>query len=100
MVLKRFFQLSAKGLSGTISEVKNMISIENVSKSFVKGKNVVDGLNLEVHDGEIFGFLGPNGAGKTTTLRMINGILRPDCGKITIDGYDIEKDGLEAKRHL
>ena len=77
-----------------------MISIENVSKSFVKGKNVVDGLNLEVHDGEIFGFLGPNGAGKTTTLRMINGILRPDCGKITIDGYDIEKDGLEAKRHL
>ena len=100
MVLKRFFQLSVKGLSGTISEVKNMISIENVSKSFVKGKNVVDGLNLEVHDGEIFGFLGPNGAGKTTTLRMINGILRPDCGKITIDGYDIEKDGLEAKRHL
>ena len=41
-----------------------MISIENVSKSFTKGKNVVDDLNLEVHDGEIFGFLGPNGAGK------------------------------------
>ncbi len=77
-----------------------MISIENVSKSFTKGKNVVDDLNLEVHDGEIFGFLGPNGAGKTTTLRMINGILRPDSGRITIDGYDIEKEGMEAKRRL
>ena len=77
-----------------------MISIENVSKSFTKGKNVVDDLNLGVHDGEIFGFLGPNGAGKTTTLRMINGILRPDSGRITIDGYDIEKDAMEAKRRL
>ena len=77
-----------------------MISIENVSKSFTKGKNVVDDLNLEVRDGEIFGFLGPNGAGKTTTLRMINGILRPDSGRITIDGYDIEKDAMEAKRRL
>lgn len=77
-----------------------MISIENVSKSFTKGKNVVDDLNLEVHDGEIFGFLGPNGAGKTTTLRMINGILRPDSGRIAIDGYDIEKEAMEAKRRL
>ena len=44
-----------------------MIKIENISKSYVKGKKSIDNLNLEIKDGEIFGFLGPNGAGKTTT---------------------------------
>ena len=48
-----------------------MISIKNVSKSYVKNKKSVDTLDLEVKDGEIFGFLGPNGAGKTTTIKMI-----------------------------
>ena len=52
-----------------------MIKLENVSKSYVKGKKSVDSLNLEIKDGEIFGFLGPNGAGKTTTIKMITGIL-------------------------
>ena len=46
-----------------------MIKIENVSKSYVKGKKSIDNLNLEIKDGEIFGFLGPNGAGKTTTIK-------------------------------
>lgn len=55
-----------------------MIKIENVTKSYVKGKKSVDNLNLEIKDGEIFGFLGPNGAGKTTTIKMITGILNPD----------------------
>ena len=51
-----------------------MIKIENLSKSYKKGKKVIDNLNLEIRDGEIFGFLGPNGAGKTTTIKMITGI--------------------------
>ena len=63
-----------------------MIEIKNVSKSYVKGKKSVDDLNLEIKNGEIFGFLGPNGAGKTTTIRMITGILNMDEGDILIDG--------------
>ena len=59
-----------------------MIEIKNVSKSYVKGKKSVDDLNLEIKNGEIFGFLGPNGAGKTTTIRMITGILNMDEGDI------------------
>lgn len=75
-----------------------MIDIKNISKSYVKGKKSVDNLNLEIKDGEIFGFLGPNGAGKTTTLKMITGILNPDEGDILIDGNSIQKQPLEAKK--
>ena len=77
-----------------------MIEIKNVSKSYVKGKKSVDGLDLEIKNGEIFGFLGPNGAGKTTTIRMITGILEPDDGDILIDGHSIRKEPLEAKKNF
>jgi ABC-2 type transport system ATP-binding protein len=79
-------------------EVKVMIDIRNVTKSYVKDKKSVDELTLQVRDGEIFGFLGPNGAGKTTTIKMITGILNPDSGEIKIDGKDIQKEPLEAKK--
>lgn len=75
-----------------------MIKIENVSKSYVKGKKSVDNINLEIRDGEIFGFLGPNGAGKTTTIKMITGILTPDEGDVKIDGKSIKTEPLEAKK--
>ena len=77
-----------------------MIKINNVSKSYQKGKKVIDGLNLEIKDGEIFGFLGPNGAGKTTTIKMITGILEIDEGDILIDGQSIITNSLEAKKKL
>ena len=51
-----------------------MISIKNVSKSYNKKNKIIEKINLEIKDGEIFGFLGPNGAGKTTTIKMITGI--------------------------
>lgn len=75
-----------------------MIEIKNVSKSYVKNKKSVDDLNLEIKDGEIFGFLGPNGAGKTTTIKMITGILQIDKGDILIDGKSITKEPVEAKK--
>ena len=75
-----------------------MIQINNITKSYVKGKKSVDNLNLEIRDGEIFGFLGPNGAGKTTTIKMITGILNPDEGDILIDNVSIQKNPLEAKK--
>ena len=77
-----------------------MIEIKDVSKSYVKGKKSVDSLNLEIKNGEIFGFLGPNGAGKTTTIRMITGILEPDEGDILVDGYSIKKEPIEAKKNF
>lgn len=77
-----------------------MIKLENISKSYVKGKKSVDSLNLEIKDGEIFGFLGPNGAGKTTTIKMITGILNADEGKILVDDKDIKKDGISAKKTI
>lgn len=75
-----------------------MIEIKNVSKKYKKDKKVIDNLNLEIKDGEIFGFLGPNGAGKTTTIKMITGILNIDEGDILIDKKSIKNEPLEAKK--
>ena len=77
-----------------------MIQISHVSKSYVKGKKSIDNINLEVRNGEIFGFLGPNGAGKTTTIKMITGILNPDEGDIFIDGRSIKSEPIEAKKRF
>lgn len=57
-------------------------------------------MNLEIKNGEIFGFLGPNGAGKTTTIKMITGILKPDEGEILLDGKNIEKQPVDAKKTI
>jgi ABC-2 type transport system ATP-binding protein len=56
-----------------------MIEVQDLTKTF-NGKTVLNGLNFQVQEGEIFGFLGPNGAGKTTTMRIILGLLRPTSG--------------------
>ena len=77
-----------------------MIKIQNVSKSYKKGNKVVDNLNLEIKDGEIFGFIGQNGAGKTTTIKMITGILEIDEGDIFIDDKSITKEPVEAKKQM
>jgi ABC-2 type transport system ATP-binding protein len=78
-----------------------VLSIQNVSKSYQKGEiKAVDDLTLEVPAGQIFGFLGPNGAGKTTTIKMVVGLLRPDKGTITVDGIDVAKRPIEAKRRI
>ena len=57
----------------------------------------VDGLNLAVHKGEMFGFLGPNGAGKTTTISMLCGLLEPTSGTAEIAGFDIRRQPQQAK---
>lgn len=78
-----------------------MLKIKGVSKSYHRqGRRAVDNLDLEATHGEIFGFLGPNGAGKTTTIKMIVGLLRPDEGTITVNGTDVIKDPVGAKRHI
>lgn len=77
-----------------------MIEFKNVSKSYKKGTKAVDDLTLTVNNGEIFGFLGPNGAGKSTSIRMLTGILNIDEGQILLDGIDITKDPIEAKKRF
>lgn len=62
----------------------------NIQKSY-KGKNVVNGVSIEVNQGEIVGLLGPNGAGKTTSFYMIVGLVRPDIGTVYLDNVEITK---------
>ena len=63
-------------------------------------KAAVQGLDLAVGAGEIYGLLGPNGAGKTTTLKMLAGLLHPTAGRAVINGVDIQARPEEAKRHM
>ncbi len=76
-----------------------MIRLAGLTKHYGKF-TAVDGIDLEVPRGELFGLLGPNGAGKTTTLRMIAGILRPTSGTVLVGGIDIQQQPLEAKARL
>lgn len=64
------------------------LKAEGVTKSY-NGRRVVDGVNLEVKGGEVIGLLGPNGAGKTTTFQMVVGLVRPDQGKVFLNGEDL-----------
>ena len=64
------------------------------------GIDAVRDVSFTAADGQITGLLGPNGAGKTTTLRMLYTLLRPDAGQVLIDGIDIERDPLAARRRL
>ncbi|MBC7235487.1 MAG: ABC transporter ATP-binding protein [Chloroflexi bacterium] len=75
-----------------------IIVTENLSRHF--GETVaVDGLTLEVPEGQVFGFLGPNGAGKTTTVRLLNGILAPTAGRAWVMGWDVAERPNEVRRH-
>lgn len=75
-----------------------MLEIRNLVKSYGNGPRAVDGLTLSVEAGDIYGFIGHNGAGKTTTLKCVSGILPFDEGEILVDGIDVEKNPMAAKR--
>lgn len=78
-----------------------MIRLTNVSKSYAKSATMaVNDLNLEIKDGEIFGFLGPNGAGKSTTIKMITGILSPNSGIIEVNGMNMMENPTLAKSFI
>jgi ABC-2 type transport system ATP-binding protein len=76
-----------------------VIDVSGVTKRF-DGKTVVNGIDLQVHRGEIFGFLGPNGSGKTTFIRMLCGLLTPDAGSGTCLGHDILTEQPLIKREV
>ena len=74
-----------------------MIEIKNISKTYGSQTLAVDNISLNIENGQIVGFIGPNGAGKTTAIKMLTGILKPDTGSITINGFDIVKEPIQAK---
>jgi ABC-2 type transport system ATP-binding protein len=79
--------------------VDTAISISGLVKTFGSTR-ALDGLDLDVHAGEVHGFLGPNGAGKTTTIRVLLGLLRADCGSATLLGGDPWRDAATLHRRI
>lgn len=73
-----------------------MIEINNLTKKFDQF-TAVDSLSFNVNEGEVLGFLGPNGAGKSTTMKVITGFLSATHGQVSVDGFDISNNPLEAK---
>ena len=79
----------------------SIISLDNISKSFNKGKaKAIDGVTLDIEEGEFFGLIGPDGAGKTTTYRLLTTLLKPDSGTATVDGFDIVKDYRQIRQNI
>ena len=76
-----------------------MIRVEGLSRSF-GAIRAIDGVGFEARDGRITGLLGPNGAGKSTTLRVLYTVLRPDAGTASVDGIDVIRDPLAARRAI
>lgn len=75
-----------------------LLDIQNFSKSYNSKTKAVDGLSLQINEGDIYGFIGHNGAGKSTTLKCVSGILPFENGKILIDGMSIKDKPLECKK--
>jgi ABC-2 type transport system ATP-binding protein len=83
------------GLNGKLGD--NGIEVEGLVREFKKGPRAVDGIDLVVQPGEIYGFLGPNGAGKSTTVHMLTTLLPPTAGTARVAGHDIVTDGAAVR---
>lgn len=78
-----------------------MLKINGLTKIYGRSDvKAVDDLSLEVESGEIFGFIGPNGAGKSTTIKCVTGITGFNAGTIEVNGFDVRKNPIEAKRSI
>jgi ABC-2 type transport system ATP-binding protein len=78
-------------------ERANSIEVEGLVREFKKGPRAVDGIDLRVDPGEIYGFLGPNGAGKSTTVLMLTTLLPPTAGTARVGGYDVVGEGPKVR---
>ena len=76
-----------------------MLKIRNLRKAY-GNYHAVDGLNMDIADGALYGFVGPNGAGKTTTIKIISGLLLPDGGTVEIDGMDALANPSQMKEKI
>src|SRR6202163_4232883 len=76
------------------------IEVEQLVREFRKGPRAVDGIDLAVATGEIYGFLGPNGAGKSTTVHMLTTLLPPTAGTARVAGYDVAREGAQVRASI
>src|SRR3954471_2680634 len=76
------------------------IETQGLVREFKKGPRAVDGIDLRVEPGEVYGFLGPNGAGKSTTVHMLTTLLPPTAGRATVAGYDVVGPGADVRRNI
>ena len=75
-----------------------MIEAKSLTMIYGNGHQATDDISFFIKPGEIVGFAGPNGAGKTTVIKMLTGILKPTSGTAIINGFDIQKEPIKAKR--
>ena len=80
-----------------MTDTVNAIEVHQLVREFRKGPRAVDGIDLTVSAGEIYGFLGPNGAGKSTTVLMLTTLLPPTSGRATVGGFDIAREGARVR---
>ena len=78
----------------------NAIEAEGLEREYKGGLKAVDGIDIAVEPGEVYGFLGPNGAGKTTTVRMLVTLLRPTGGVARVAGFDVAREPNEVRRRI
>jgi ABC-2 type transport system ATP-binding protein len=83
-----------------VNDTAPAIEVEQLVREFRKGPRAVDGINLAVTPGEIYGFLGPNGAGKSTTVLMLTTLLPPTSGRATVGGFDIVRQGAQVRSSI
>src|SRR6266536_2179565 len=83
-----------------VQDRDNSIVAEGLVREFKKGPRAVDGIDLRVDSGEIYGFLGPNGAGKSTTVLMLTTLLPPTAGTARVAGYDVVKEGPKVRKAI
>jgi ABC-type multidrug transport system ATPase subunit len=76
--------------------VSSVVSTHELTKRFAGGLLAVDGIDLDVREGDLYGFLGPNGAGKTTTIRMLLSLMSPTSGSIELLGHDVQHHAQQA----
>src|SRR4051794_18899586 len=89
--------------SGTLQDMSTNhrgIVVDGLVRTFKGDIHAVDGIDLEVAAGEIYGFLGPNGAGKSTTVHMLTTLLPPTAGRATVAGYDVVGQGADVRRNI
>jgi ABC-2 type transport system ATP-binding protein len=81
------------------SRLQNGIEVEGLVRSF-KDIRAVDGIDISISPGQIYGFLGPNGAGKSTTVHMLTTLLPPSAGRATVAGYDVQREGAKVRASI